>query len=100
MNSPGSVLWQKGRGLDYYINAAGGFTYKADKGRVSVRFANGAVRTRHRSLFGNADPKPGPGSEVMVPDKNPVQANWIAVAGAVTGILSSLVAMVVLLNQL
>ena len=100
VNSPGSVLWQKGRGLDYYINAAGGFTYKADKGRVSVRYANGAVRTRHRSLFGTSDPKPGPGSEVMVPDKNPVQANWIAVAGAVTGILSSLVAMVVLLNQL
>src|SRR5437867_198230 len=25
VNSPGSVLWQQGRGLDYYIGAAGGF---------------------------------------------------------------------------
>ena len=52
VNSPGSVLWQKGRSLDYYLGAAGGFSYKADKGRVSVRFANGEVRTRRRSLEG------------------------------------------------
>jgi polysaccharide biosynthesis/export protein len=100
VNSPGSVLWQQGRGLEYYINAAGGFTYKADKGRVSVRFANGEVRTRHRGLLTTSDPKPGPGSEVSVPDKNPTPPNWIPMASAITGILSSLVAIVVLLKQL
>ena len=101
VNSPGSVMWQKGRGLEFYVNAAGGFSYKADKGRVSVRYANGEVRTRHQSLFVTSDPKPGPGSEVSVPDKNPAQTtNWITIAGAVSGILSSLVAIVVLLKQL
>jgi protein involved in polysaccharide export with SLBB domain len=101
VNSPGSVLWQKGRGLEFYVNAAGGFSYKADKQRVIVRYANGEVRTRRRSLLLTSDPKPGPGSEVSVPNRNPVPANnWITVAGAVTGILSSLVAVVVLLKQL
>jgi len=46
VNSAGSVLWKRGEGLAYYIDAAGGFTYLADRGRVSIRFANGEVRTR------------------------------------------------------
>jgi len=100
VNSPGSVLWQKGHGIEFYVNAAGGFSYKADKGRVSVRFANGEVRTRQRSLFNLRDPEPGPGSEILVPDKDPTPKNWIPMASAVTGLLASLIAMVVLVNQL
>jgi protein involved in polysaccharide export with SLBB domain len=100
VNSPGSVLWQKGRSLDYYLGAAGGFTYKADKGHVSVRFANGEVRSRRRSLFLSNDPQPGPGSEVLVPVRDPTQTNWITIASAVTGILSSTIAILVLAKQL
>src|SRR6185436_18315323 len=78
VNSPGSVMWKEGERLEYYVNAAGGFSYKADKGRVGVRFANGEVRTRHRSLFHLSDPKPGPGSEVMIPEKDMNKGtNWI-----------------------
>src|SRR5438128_764678 len=46
VHSAGSVLWKRGEGLGYYIDAAGGFSYLADKGRVSIRFPNGAVRTK------------------------------------------------------
>jgi protein involved in polysaccharide export with SLBB domain len=101
VNSPGSVLWQKGRGLDYYLGAAGGFTYRADKGHVSVRYANGEVRSRRRSLFFSNDPQPGPGSEVLVPVRDPSQIiNWVTIAGAVTGIVSSTIAILVLAKQL
>ena len=101
VNSPGSVLWKEGERLEYYVNAAGGLSYKADKGRVSVRFANGEVRTRHRSLFHLSDPKPGPGSEVMIPEKDMTKGvNWIVLTSAISGIVTSLVALVVLLNQL
>jgi polysaccharide export outer membrane protein len=101
VNSPGSVLWQKARGLDYYLGAAGGFSYRADKGRVSVKYANGAVRTRRRSVFFSSDPKPGPGSEVFVPVKDTVGGtNWAAVASAIAGIVSSTIAIVVLAKQL
>jgi protein involved in polysaccharide export with SLBB domain len=100
VNSPGSVLWQRGSGLEFYVNAAGGFSYKADKGRVSVKYANGEVRTRRRSLFLVSDPKPGPGSEVFVPTKDPQMTNWITIASALGGILSSLIATIVLLRQL
>src|SRR6266567_1685700 len=46
VNAPGSVLYKKGAGLGYYIDAAGGFAYTADKGRTSVRFAGGEVVTQ------------------------------------------------------
>jgi polysaccharide biosynthesis/export protein len=101
VNSPGSVLWQRGHSLDYYLGAAGGFTTKADKGHVSVRYANGEVRSRHQWLFVMDDPKPGPGSEVFVPTKEATQAtNWVSIASAVTGILSSTLAILVLAKQL
>jgi len=68
VNAPGSVLWERGKDLNYYLNAAGGPSWRADEGKVSVRYANGQVRTRHRSLlFFQSDPMPGPGSEVLVP---------------------------------
>src|SRR6266516_1836843 len=51
VNSPGSVLYRKGAPLDYYLSAAGGFTQAAQKGQVSVHYANGDVRTRRRSLL-------------------------------------------------
>ena len=101
VNSPRSVLWQKGRSLDYYLGAAGGFSYKADKGRVSVRYANGEVRSRRRALFLSSDPQPGPGSEVFVPVRDTVgRTNWVAITSAVTGLLSSTLAILVLLKQL
>lgn len=101
VNSPGSVLWEKGKSLEFYLGAAGGFTYKADKSHLSVRYANGEVQSRRKWLFATRDPTPGPGSELFVPDKEPGPGtNWVTVAAGVTGILSSTVAILVLLKQL
>src|SRR5437899_5692688 len=57
VNSPGSVLWKRGAGLDYYLEGAGGFSNRASKGKVSVKYANGEVRTRKRALFFTLDRK-------------------------------------------
>ncbi len=100
VNSPGSVLWRQGRNLEYYLDGAGGFTYRADKGRVSVKYANGEVRTRRRTIFGASDPKPGPGSEVFVPVRDTTEkTNYVALAGAVAQILASTVAIIVVLRR-
>jgi protein involved in polysaccharide export with SLBB domain len=68
VNSPTSVLYAPGAGLGYYIDNAGGYARNADKGRVSVRYANGSARVRGRFLFFTSSPTPGPGSVVRVPD--------------------------------
>ena len=76
VNAPSSVLYQEGKGLDYYIDNAGGYSRTADKGRVSVRFANGSARTKSKFLLWSSSPEPGPGSVVVVPTK-PDQPNDI-----------------------
>ncbi len=102
VNSPGSVLWQQGKDLDYYISAAGGFAQLANKGAVSVRYANGEVKTRHRNIFGTSDPRPGPGSEVSVPAKDPnaPHTDYVALFGAIAQVLASTVAIIVVATKL
>ncbi|MCH8991605.1 MAG: SLBB domain-containing protein [Acidobacteria bacterium] len=72
VNSRVNVLYVEGANLDYYIGNAGGFTRFADEGRVSVRYANGSARVKKGGfLFFGSTPKPGPGSTVFVPTKDP-----------------------------
>lgn len=101
VNSPGSVLWRQGAGLAYYVSAAGGYAPQAQKSQVSVRFANGEVRTRHKSLFGGGDPTPGPGSEVFVPaeDPNARKTDYVSLFGAIAQILASTVAIIVVVTR-
>lgn len=101
VNSPGSVLWRRGAGLNYYLSAAGGFAQRADKGAVSVRFANGEVRSKGHGLF-HSDPKPGPGSEVFVPAEDPTahKTDYVALLGAIAQILASAVTIAVVATKL
>jgi protein involved in polysaccharide export with SLBB domain len=101
VNSPGSVLWKRGEGLGYYLSAAGGFARNADKGAVSVRYANGEARTRDKFLFFRSDPEPGPGSEVVVPAKDPREekTNYVALFGSIAQILASTVAIIVVATR-
>ena len=46
---PSSVLFEKGKGLDYYIKSAGGYTELADESNITVRLANG--RPAHLKRF-------------------------------------------------
>ncbi len=51
VNFPSSVLYEEGAGLDYYIEAAGGYTELADEDNVTIRLANGRPVQRKRFLF-------------------------------------------------
>src|SRR5229473_1203790 len=100
VNSPGSVLWERGRDLNYYLSAAGGPSYRADPGRASVRYANGEVRTRHKTLFFSSDPTPRPGSEVFVPVRDTTQhTNYVALVGGIAQILGSTIAILYIIRH-
>ena len=68
VNSPGSVPWQRGQGLDYYISAASGYAFNGDKVKLSVRFANGACAAKANRA-----------AETM-----PILANTVAITVVVT----------------
>ena len=70
VGSPASVLYESGRSIGYYVDQAGGYTDKSDRGRVRFVLPNGKVRTARRFWF---DPEPGPGAVVVVPGKPPTQ---------------------------
>jgi polysaccharide export outer membrane protein len=92
VNAPGSVLWERGKDLNYYLSAAGGPSWRADKGKVSVRYGNGEVRTRHRVLgIFRSDPVPGPGSEVLVPvrDTTAHGADLLTVVGSLAQLITA-----------
>lgn len=99
VNSPVTVLFQAGQGLEYYIANAGGFRHDADEGRLSVRYANGTARTRSKFLLWSSWPEPGPGSEVVVPVKDPEDqfdtrgliTDLVALLGSITTVVVVLV---------
>jgi protein involved in polysaccharide export with SLBB domain len=100
VNSPGSVLWERGKDLDYYLSAAGGASYRADKGRVSVRYANGEVRTHHKTFIFSSSPNPMPGSEVFVPVRDTTQhTNTLALVGTLAQILGSTIALIYIIKH-
>jgi len=101
VNAPGSVLWKEGADAMYYVSAAGGVTDKGLEGSTSVRFANGEVKTRSKTLFWTSWPQPGPGSEIVVPTRTtpPPPSTAPAMWAAITQITASLVAIVALLKK-
>jgi len=95
VNSPVTVLYRENQNYDYYIAAAGGYRSDADKGRASVRYANGLAETRSRFLFWSRYPEPGPGSTIQVPAEQPEDrldtrgliADIVAIAGSITTVI-------------
>ena len=101
VNSPVAVAYVPGRDINYYISAAGGFSRKADGGRAYVTQPNGKVESGRRSFGLRAStPKPGPGSTVFVPEKDPNdRKDYTAMTTAVAQILASLVAIIVVVRR-
>lgn len=97
-----SVRFREGRGLDYDIDAVGGFTSNADEDRVSARFANGEISTKiERFLWFDCNPEPAPGSTVHVPIEDPAERiDFPAVLVHVAQVTAALVTIVLVASRL
>jgi hypothetical protein len=95
------VLWRRGAGLGYYIEAAGGFTRLADRGGTSVRQPDGEVQKAGRVLMlFRTEPDPSPGAEVTIPARSPEdKTDLVALFGSIAQILASTVAIVVVATR-
>jgi len=101
VNLPRSVLYQEGKGINYYIRAAGGYGEMANKKRTSIMLANGRITNPKRFWF---DPKITAGSTIFVPTRAKGDAtNWgdAVVTGAqiFSGIVTSLFILDRIINQ-
>jgi protein involved in polysaccharide export with SLBB domain len=100
VNSPVAVTYSPGKDLNYYIRAAGGATQKADVEHAYVTQPNGKVdAASQRFLIPDYVPKPKPGSVVFVPADNGARGpSVLSILGSLTGVASSLLAVVALLR--
>jgi len=97
VNAPVSVAYVPGRDLEYYIQAAGGYTRDADRGRAYVVQPNGKVESvGRRALLPDRTPKPLAGANLFVPAKDTSrESNTAAIFGTVAQILASVVTVLV-----
>ncbi|MFC1557957.1 SLBB domain-containing protein, partial [candidate division KSB1 bacterium] len=97
VNLPRSVLQQKGKGVGYYIQSAGGLTERADKGRISIVLANGRIVKSHKFW---SDPEITGGSVIFVPTKVQKEGiNWGSALADAAQIVSSLITSIFILDQ-
>ena len=95
---PTSVLHTPGRSTRYYIEQAGGYLKDADKAKMYVIQANGAVsQTR---LFGLMMPQVEPGAVIYVPAKPETTKDVWEVIRDTTALVSNLTMVLLLMWQI
>ena len=90
--NPVSVTFRQHLSLKNYIRQAGGFTEKADKRKLYVKYANGISDKIRSFLFFHTYPKVEQGAEIIVPSQQNENVHKlstgerIALVGAITSI--------------
>ena len=70
VNAPSIISASSGRGIDYYVRAAGGASLRGDTKRAYVIQPNGKIEARRKLLWVvSLNPTPRPGATVVVPVK-------------------------------
>ncbi|HWA59134.1 MAG TPA: SLBB domain-containing protein [Gemmatimonadales bacterium] len=103
VNAPMSVTYVEGRGLEYYVAAAGGYSRKADKNRAYVTQPTGKVESVHTRFWFLPDSRPSPeaGGAIFVPERDPAdKKDWLATAAALAQIIASLATTVLVVNNI
>jgi protein involved in polysaccharide export with SLBB domain len=95
------VRYEKGLSVQDYLSRAGGVREDGNAGRVSVRYANGELRTPGRVLWVKSYPKVEPGSTITVPIKATATGfNWDQFLGRTMTVLSTLATVVLTIRAL
>jgi protein involved in polysaccharide export with SLBB domain len=102
VNSPGPVAFSPGKSLDWYVDAAGGYTQAGDRGRPYVTQPNGEREgVRRKTVLADKVPKPNPGAVVFVPTRTAQEpgSNVIGVIGTAAQLLGALVTLIVVARR-
>jgi polysaccharide export outer membrane protein len=102
VNSPGAVPYTEGKSLDWYVNAAGGYTQLSDNKHVYVTQPNGKRETvNRRVVLPDQVPKAKPGAVIYVPLKRIQEqpTNTIGYITAFASVLTALVTVIVVARQ-
>ena len=101
VNAPSTVAYIRGKGIDYYIGAAGGPTPRADENHAFVTQPSGKLETVRTHFFlPDHMPKPRPGSVVTVPQNDPnMKRDYVALITGISQIVASTVAIIIAVTR-
>jgi protein involved in polysaccharide export with SLBB domain len=91
VNAPVAVTWVKGKNVDFYVQAAGGYSERADKGRAYVTQPSGKLESvKRRFLLPDGKPEPLAGGVIQVPDRTPKSGpGTLALVGTIATLLTA-----------
>ncbi|WP_395627365.1 SLBB domain-containing protein [Daejeonella sp.] len=101
VNNPQYVSFQSGRGMKYYINAAGGYLEDARVKGTYIQYANGLNKPVRNFLFFKNYPKISPGSSIQVPQRNPnskLRLGFAEISG-ITSAVTALIGLIAILGK-
>ncbi len=89
---PNAVAYEAGKGIRYYVNAAGGFSSNAKKSKAYVIYANGSAARKYAKIE--------PGCTIIVPAKPERRPMQMGEVSAIASASTSIVSLVALLSNL
>lgn len=89
---PNAVVFENGKKLKHYVNAAGGFSIKAKKNTAYIIYANGSAAKKGKKIE--------PGCTVIVPAKPEKDGLQLGEISAITSASTSVLSLVTLLSNL
>jgi protein involved in polysaccharide export with SLBB domain len=98
VNSPGAVVYTRGKSLDWYVNAAGGYTQLGDNKRAYVTQPDGKREAvKRRAILADDVPKPKSGAVVFVPARRIQEqpSNLPGILSVAAQVLSAVVTIIV-----
>jgi polysaccharide export outer membrane protein len=103
VNSPGAVAYAPGKSLDWYVDAAGGYTQVADTKHAYVTQPNGKRETvKRRAILADGVPKPTSGAVVFVPAKvvQEPPSNVLGTVGTLVQVFGALLTTIIVASRL
>ena len=102
VNAPGPVAYAPGKSLDWYVNAAGGYTQLGDAKHPYVTQPDGKREgVKRRTILADDVPRPKSGAVVFVPTRTGQEqgGNFVGVLGTVAQLVGAVVTLIVVARQ-
>jgi hypothetical protein len=96
------VAYTPGKSLDWYVDAAGGYTQAGDNRHPYVTQPNGERQgVKRKTLFADKVPRPKPGAVVFVPTRTVQEpgSNVTAILSTAAQILGALITIIVVARR-
>ena len=101
-NAPGAVPYTSGKSLDWYVDAAGGYSQAGDARHVYVIQPDGKREgVKRRVVFADNVPKPKPGAVIFVPARVGPDApsNLVGIIATAAQVLTALVTVILVAKK-